>query len=106
MEIRAELLKENRELQHRLDYIGKHLDKLWEHVAMTNERLQNIEIYINIISRLITTVFIEKVGVKLNTLKRLLRRIEQETIQDSQINYLEDLYRLEGKKRSDIPHQQ
>ena len=64
------------------------------------------EIYINIISRLITTVFIEKVGVKLNTLKRLLRRIEQETIQDSQINYLEDLYRLEGKKRSDIPHQQ
>lgn len=101
MEIRSELLKENRELQHRLDYIGKHLDKLWEHVATTNDRLQDLEIYANIISRLITTICVEKIGIKLNVLKRLLRRIEKETVTDSQVNYLEELYRLEGKKRPD-----
>ena len=101
MEIRSELLKENREIAHRLDYIGKHLDKLWEHVATTNERLQDLEIYANIISRLITTICIEKLGIKLGVLKRLLRRIEKETIADSQINYLEELYRMEGKRRPD-----
>ena len=28
------------DLAHRLDYINKHLDKLWEHVSVTNERLE------------------------------------------------------------------
>jgi|SRR3989338_8698121 len=98
--IHSEFLKENRELRHRLDYVSKHLDKLWEHVATTNERLQNLEIYANIVSRLLTTICVEKLGIKLNTLKRLLRQIEKETIADSQVNYLEDLYRLEGRKKT------
>lgn len=101
-DVRMEWIKGNRELSHRLDYIGKHLDKLWEHVAATNERLQDLEIYANIVSRLLTMICVEKLGIKQTVLRRLLKRIEKETIADSQVHYLEDLYRLEGRRKSEL----
>lgn len=103
LELRTELLKENREIRHRLDYVSKHLDKLWEHVATTNERLQDLEIYMNILSRLITTLCIEKMGMKLTSLKQILKRIQDDAIADSQVSYLEDLYRLDNPKEDGDP---
>jgi chromosome segregation ATPase len=100
-EFRHEFLKENREMAHRLDYMGKHLDKLWEHVSTTNERLQNLEIYVNILNRLVSTLCIEKMGIKLSALKKMLQHIENEAARDSQVNYLEELFRLDGRKRQD-----
>lgn len=96
---RIEVFKQARELHHQLDYLRKHVDKFWEHVNATNERLQDLEIQVNLISRLITLICIEKLGMKLKMFRRLVRRVEKETITDLQIHHLEELYRLEPKKK-------
>ena len=96
---RTEVFKQARELHHQLDYIRKHVDKLWEQATTNNERLQDLEIQVNLISRLITLLCIEKLGMKLRMFRRLVRRVEKETITDLQIHHLEELYRLEPKKK-------
>lgn len=97
---RIEVFRQARELHHQLDYIRKHVDKLWEQTTTTNERLQDLEIQVNLISRLITLLCIEKLGMKLRLFRRLVRRVEKETIADLQIHHLEELYRLEPKRPS------
>ena len=86
------------ELPHRLNYVHKHLDKLWEHVAVTNQRLDNVEVQLNLLSRLVTILCIENLGMKLGTFKRLVRRLEKETIADSEIRDLQDLFELKSRK--------
>ncbi len=98
LDLRSEYLKENREIRNRLDYMSKHLDKLWEQVTQANERLQELEIYMNIVSRLLTTVCIDKIGIKMGNLKLMLKKIQDEAIADSQVSYLEELYRLDESK--------
>lgn len=64
------------------------------------ERVEDIEIHVNLLTRLLTTLCIEKFGMRIGVLKRLIKRIEKEAIRDSQIHHLESLYKLpqEGKK--------
>ena len=93
----------DRLIDDELDYIKKHLDKIWEYVAESSDRLQNLEVQMNLLGRLVTALAVEKLNMRLSALRRLIRRIEKETIEDSQIRHLEELYRLEhprdpGKK--------
>jgi hypothetical protein len=93
--LREELIRQGKDLRHDLKYINKHLDKLWEHVAITNTRLYHLEAQVNLISRLITTLCIEKFGLKLKTFRRLVQRIEKEAIADSEIRDLQELFERE-----------
>jgi len=58
------------------------------------ERLTDLEIHVNLLARLLTTLCIEKLGIRVGALKRLVRRIEKEALRDSQIIELESLYNL------------
>ena len=91
--------KEHREnndsdLQAQLDYFKKHLDKLWEEAQQSADRLQDIEVHVNLLTRLFTAVCIEKLGMRIGVLKRMIKKIEKEAIRDSQIHHLESLYKL------------
>jgi len=67
----------------------------------SKDRIEDAEIHINLLTRLITTLCIEKLGMRVGVLKRLLKRIEKEAIRDSQILHLESLYNLpHGSKKS------
>ena len=101
-DFRLYTLKSQQDLKHRIDYINKHLDKLWEHVSVTNDRLQDLEIQVNLISRFLTTLSIEKLGIKLKTLRKMLKKIEHDAAAESQIRDLETLYQKEFNQR--YPH--
>lgn len=58
------------------------------------DRIQDLEIHINLLTRLLTTLCVEKFGMRVGVLKRLIKRIEKEAIRDSQILHLESLYKL------------
>ena len=57
-------------------------------------RMEDVEIHVNLLTRLLTTLCVEKLGMRIGVLKRLLKRIEKEAIRDSQILHLESLYNL------------
>jgi hypothetical protein len=65
-----------------------------EALDKTGEKLQDIEIHVNLLTRLLTTLCIEKFGMRIGVLKRMIKRIEKEAIRDSQILHLEELYKL------------
>lgn len=81
-------------LKAEIDYIKKHLDKLWERSQDASERLQDIEVHVNLVTRLLTALCVEKFGMRIGVLKRMIRKIEKEAIQESQILHLENLYKL------------
>jgi len=81
-------------LQHELNYLKKHLDKLWEQAQEASDRLQDVEVHLNLLTRLLTAVCVEKLGMRLGVLKRMIKKIEKEAIRDSQIHHLESLYQL------------
>lgn len=74
------------------------LKKDMNHVKDTSEgmdaRLTDLEIHINLLTRLLTTLCVEKFGIRVGALKSLVRRIEKEAVRDSQIMELESLYNL------------
>ena len=96
--IRMELKREDKALQEGLDYIKKHLDKLWEFVAETNERLVDLEVQSNLMTRLVTTLCVERLKINSDQLTKLIRKIEKEAIDDSQVLHLEQLYNLQHKE--------
>lgn len=81
-----------------LAYAKRLLQKLTEQGEKDQERIQDLEIHINLLTRLLTTLCVEKFGMRIGVLKRLIKRIEKEAIRDSQISHLEALYKL-----SDLP---
>lgn len=81
-------------LRAELEYLKKHLDKLWEHRHDSLDRLQDIEVHINLLTRLVTALCVEKLGMRIGVLKRLIKRIEKEAIRDTQIHHLESLYKM------------
>lgn len=81
-------------LHSEVDYLKKHLDKLWEHSQDASERLQDIEVHLNLLTRLFTALCVEKLGMRVGVLKRLIKKIEKEVIRDTQIHHLESLYNL------------
>ena len=94
-------------LYSEISQMKKHMEKLREYYEKLQERTEDIEIHINLLTRLITTLCVEKLGMRVGVLKRLLKRIENEAIRDSQILHLESLYNLPGhseKKSSISPH--
>jgi len=93
--VRKEMMMNRRVVSGELDYIKKHLDKLWEQSSTTNQRLQDLEVQVNLLSRLVATLAIEKLKVRLSDLRKTIRRIEKEALEDSEIQHLENLYRLE-----------
>ena len=96
--LRKELLAEDRILTDEIRYIKKHLDKIWEHVSNTNERLQDLEVQMNLLSRLVAALAVEKLNMRTFSLMKMIKRIEKQAIADAQISHLENLYRLEHPK--------
>ncbi len=62
--------------------------------ALSKKRFLDIEIRINLLTRLLTTLCVENLGIRAPTLKRVIKRIEKEAFRDSQIMELESLYSL------------
>ncbi len=98
----SEVLVNALELSAEISDIRDILEGLGDQANELGERVQDIEIHVNLLTRLLTTLCIEKFGVRVGVLKRLIKRIEQEAIRDSQISHLESLYNLSsppGKKK-------
>ena len=68
--------------------------QILENTEKQEDRLQDMEIHVNLLTRLLTTLCIEKFGMRIGVLKRLIKRIEKEAIRDSQILHLETLYKM------------
>lgn len=86
--------------------LKKELLKTVEYQSLSKKRILDLEIHINLLTRLLTTLCIEKFGMRALTLKKLVRRIEKEAFRDSQIMELESLYSLTNpsqKKTSTTP---
>ena len=81
-------------LHSEMVHLQKEMEKVWEAIEKSDERIQDIEIHVNLLTRLITTLCVEKFGMRIGVLKRLIKRIEKEAIRDSQILHLENLYKL------------
>ena len=77
--------------------LKKSMQKLWDLLAQNEERIQDLEVHVNLVTRLITTLCIEKMGMRIGVLKRLIKRIEKEAIRDSQILHLEELYKMPAR---------
>jgi len=90
-----------------VSHLHKQLARLTETFEKLQDRTEDAEIHINLLTRLLTTLCVEKFGMRIGVLKRLLKRIENEAIRDSQILHLESLYNLPHhpeKKTSTSPH--
>lgn len=90
----GDLLKQEIMLQKQYEKTAEQIENLWQYAEKTEERLQDLEIHVNLLTRLFTTLCIEKFGMRVGVLKRIIKRIEKETIRDSQIDHLEFLYKL------------
>jgi len=83
-------------LYTKLAELKKDMDQATEGGRRAEERLTNLEIHVNLLARLLTTLCIEKMGIRVGALKRLVHRIENEAVRDSQIMELESLYKSSG----------
>ena len=75
-------------------HLKKTVQHLQESLEKTSEKQQDLEIHVNLLTRLLTTLCVEKFGMRIGVLKRLIKRIEKEAIRDSQISHLEALYKM------------
>ncbi|MSR77857.1 MAG: hypothetical protein EXS63_06510 [Candidatus Omnitrophica bacterium] len=89
-----ELNNEFEKLIHQLDELAKSSDA-------AENRLQDLEIHASLSTRLLTSLCIEKFGMRVGVLKRMIKRIEKEAIRDSQIMHLESLYKLPIRPEAD-----
>ena len=90
----ANLIKDSLAFHTEFAEIRKKMERLGGDAQKLEERLQDLEIHANLLTRLLTTLCIEKFGMRVGVLKRLIKRIEKEAIRDSQILHLESLYKL------------
>jgi len=87
-------LKEVLSLYAKLADLKKEMSKVMDEGERADDRLADIEVHVNILARLLTTLCIEKFGIRIGALRRLVRRVEKEAVRDSQIMELESLYKL------------
>ena len=90
----AGVFKEVLSLYAKLADLKREMSKATEEGERTDERLTDLEVHVNILARLLTTLCIEKFGMRIGALKRLVHRVEKEAVRDSQIMELESLYKL------------
>ena len=83
-----------------IESFRKEILNLTSNVKALEDRMQDAEIHINLLTRLLTTLCIEKFGMRAGVLKRIIQRIEKEAIRDSQIMHLESLFKMPGEKSS------
>ncbi len=95
----------NLSLHSEIENLKAEIDRLNKENEANQERLQDLEIQMNLLTRLLTTLCIEKFGMRVGVLKRLIKRIENEAIRDSQIHHLESLYKLSKtpEKKDELP---
>ena len=77
-----------------MSQLKRKIDKLTDNTEDMAMRMEDAEIHINLLTRFITTICVEKIGMRVGVLKRLLKRVEREAVRDSQILHLESLYNL------------
>lgn len=87
-------LKEVLSLYAKVAEIKKEVAKAAGIGTRTEERLMDLEVHVNLLARLLTTLCIEKLGMRVGALRSMVRRIEKEALRDSQIMELEFLYKL------------
>ena len=94
-------------LHNQLENLKKQAEQFTEAMQKMDERVQDCEIHLNLLTRLLTVLCVEKFGMRIGVLKRLIKRIEKEAIRDSQIMHLESLYKMpppsEKKGPSSLP---
>ncbi len=98
-EIRNELQKEINILKSEIIYNRKHLDKIWENISEIRERLQDVELFINFNTRLLSIICSERLGMNGLEIRRLVKRVKKLTEADIQTRKLEKLFKKESKKR-------
>lgn len=96
-------LKEVLSLYVKLADLKKEMAKATETGERVDDRLTDIEIHVNILARLLTTLCVEKLGIHMGALRRLVRRVEREAVRDSQIMELESLYKLSRENSKKTP---
>ncbi len=85
--------------------LKNHLKETLENKARDEDRITDLEVHINLLTRLLTTLCIERFGFRVATLRRLVKRIESQAVRDSQIYELELLYKkssLTPKKKTPL----
>lgn len=87
-------LKDVLSLYAKLADLKKEMDEAAKMGARADDRLTDLEVHVNLLARLLTTLCIEKLGIRVGALRRLVRRVEKEAVRDSQIIELESLYNL------------
>ena len=87
-------LKEVLSLYTKLAELKKEMVKAAEVGEREDDRLTDLEVHVNLLARLLTTLCIEKMGIRVGALRSLVRRVEKEALRDSQIMELESLYNL------------
>ncbi|GEM_PF-3527790 len=87
-------------LDNDLQYLRKHLDKLWEFANDANGRIHDLEVHADLMQRLVVALALEKIGTDLHELRRLIRQAEKEAIADSEVFQLEELFKMPPRKPS------
>ncbi|MDD5217743.1 MAG: hypothetical protein PHS88_06540 [Candidatus Omnitrophica bacterium] len=87
-------------LYNQVQELKKQLAKSATTLNQFQERLEDAEIYINLLTRFMITLCVEKLGMRIGVLKRLLKRVEKEAIKDSQVLHLESLFTESPEKKS------
>lgn len=86
--------EETLSLYTQLDLLQKKITSLADYAEHVSLRLEDAEIHINLLTRFVTTICVEKMGMRVGVLKRLLKRVEKEAVRESQISHLETLYNM------------
>ncbi len=85
--------------------LRNHLKETLAKKVRNEDRITDLEIHVNLLTRLLTTLCIERFGFRVATLRRLVKRIESQALRDSQIYELELLYKkssLTPKKKAPL----
>lgn len=100
-EFKKEIRKEVALIKEELEYIRKHVDKLWECSGESVERIQDLEIQVNFLTRMLMLLCEGPLGLNQKALHIFIKRAEKELLRDDQVSRLEDLFRLEQNPRKD-----
>lgn len=83
--------------------LKKIMQQLGKDKEVLETRTQELEIHMSLMIRLLTTLCIEKFGMRVGVLKRLIKQAEEEAIRDSQIIQLENWFQMSPRPKKDKP---